>query len=179
MKTALLLLLTSTPLLFGQETALTLDPAQTHIDYVVPTVLHTVHGTFKLKRAAIRYDFATGKCSGEIVIDAQSGNSDSEARDRRMNKSVLESDKYPEIVFTPDHVEGSLAKANVHGMFRIHGKDHEMTLTVTAVPAASGFEMTTQFSVPYVQWGMMDPSTFVLRVNKIVTIDVHATARIP
>ncbi len=178
MKWTLLLVLTMSPALFGQETVLALDAAQAHVDFTLPDVLHTVHGSFKLKRGTIRYDFATGKCSGEIVIDAQSGNSGSEARDGRMRKNILDTDKYPEIVFIPDHVEGSVAKANVHGTFRIHGKDHEMTMAVTTVANGSSLDLTTQFSVPYVQWGMPDPSTFVLRVGKIVTIDVHAPGHI-
>ncbi len=163
----------------AQETVLTLDAAQTHIDFTLGDVLHTVKGTFRLKRGAIRYDFATGKCSGEIVIDARSGNSGSGARDNRMNKSVLESEKFPDIVFIPDRVEGSQAKANVHGMFRIHGRDHEMTMQVTTAPGTGdGLILTTQFSVPYVQWGMSDPSTFILRVGKVVNIDVRAPGHI-
>ncbi len=31
---------------------------------------------------------------------------------------------------------------------------------------------TAKFSVPYVAWGMKDPSNLVLRVDKIVDVDV-------
>jgi polyisoprenoid-binding protein YceI len=168
-------LLILTPMARGQETILQLDPARTHIQFTLSSLLHTVHGTFKMKRAEIRYDFAAGQASGEIVIDAQSGDSGSGARDRKMNKNVLESDRYAEIVFAPDRVEGTLAKANVHGMFRIHGQEHELTLVVTAVPVGDQLEVTGQFIVPYVRWGMKDPSTLFLKVGDSVTIDVHAS----
>src|SRR5208282_3754823 len=134
MKSTILILLTVTTALFGQEKVLELNPAQTRVEFTLSDILHTVHGTFKLKRGTVHYDVATGKCSGEIVIDAQSGDSGSEARDKRMHKNILESDRYPDIVFTPDHVDGALFKANIHGVFRILGKDHEMTMLVEAIP---------------------------------------------
>ena len=153
---------------------MTLDPGQTHVEFTLSDILHTVHGSFKLKRGTIRYDFASGKAAGEIVIDAQSGESRSQARDQRMHKNILESERYPEISFVPDRVSGALPKADVHGTFRIHGKDHEMTMMVETVPAGKGLEVKTHFVVPYVAWGMKNPSTLILRVGETVMIDVRA-----
>src|SRR5689334_20646410 len=106
MKSILLIFVAVATSLFGQETALDLDPAQTHVEFTLGAVLHTVHGTFQLKRAALRYDLATGKASGEIVIDARSGQTGNDSRDKKMHKSILESERYPEIVFLPDRVDG-------------------------------------------------------------------------
>ncbi len=155
-----------------------LNPAQTHVEFTLSDVLHTVHGSFQLKRGTVRYDLKAGKCSGEIVIDAQSGNSGSEARDKRMHKNILESAKYPEIVFIPDHADGTLSAANVHGMFTIHGASHEMTMTAEARPSGDGVELRAHFLVPYVQWGMKNPSTLFLRVGDTVKIDVDARGAI-
>lgn len=178
MKSIILIVLAGGAALFGQETVLEFDPAQTHVQFTLSDVLHTVHGSFKLKQGTVRYNFATGKCSGAIVIDAQSGDSGSEARDKRMHKNILESDRYPDIIFIPDHVEGKLSKASIHGAFRIHGKDHEMTILVEAVPTGNRLDITTQFIVPYVEWGMKNPSTFFLRVGSKVNIDVHALGKV-
>ncbi len=175
MKSTILIFLTTTTALLGQETVIELNPAQTHIEFTLSDVLHSVHGSFKLKRGTVHYDFATGKCSGKIVIDAQSGASGNEARDKRMRHNIIESDRYPDIV-TPDHVEGTLSKASIRGLFRIHGKDHEMTMVVNAIPAGNGLDVTTHFVVPYVQWGMKNPSTLFLRVGDQVNIEVQARA---
>src|ERR1700747_2999983 len=90
----------------AQDTAFQLDPAQTSVKFTVGDVLHTVHGTFHLKRGSLDFEPASGKISGEIVVDARSGESGSGARDHKMHKEVLESDHYPEIAFHPDRVEG-------------------------------------------------------------------------
>ena len=178
MKKTVLFLISMTPALFGQETTLELDPAQSQVQFTLGATLHTVHGSFKLKRGSVNYDLATGKCTGEIVIDAQSGATGNDSRDNKMHKSVLESDRYPEMVFVPDHVEGTLAKASVHGRFRIHGNDHEMTMTFAAVPRGNEMEVTTQFVIPYIAWGMKNPSTLFLRVADKVDVEVRAHARI-
>src|SRR5579863_5910135 len=99
MNSTILIFLTLATALLGQETVLELNPAQTRVEFTLSDVLHTVHGSFKLKRGTVRYELATGKCSGEIVIDARSGDSGSEARDKRMHKNILESDRFPDIVF--------------------------------------------------------------------------------
>ena len=61
--------------LAGHEIALTFEPAQTKVNYMVESTLHTVHGTFQLKRGNLRLDLASGKAEGELVVDAASGNS--------------------------------------------------------------------------------------------------------
>jgi polyisoprenoid-binding protein YceI len=164
------------------EIALDLDPARTEIQFTLGDVLHTVHGTFQLKSGTIRFDSATGKAGGEVIVDAASGASGSKARDRRMHKDVLESQRYPEAIFTPDRIEGSLAAegpatVEVHGLFKIHGTEHEVTLQAQVSKKGGQWTAATHFVVPYVKWGMKNPSTFLLRVNDKVEIDIHATAR--
>src|ERR1043165_9533826 len=75
--------LQSSPRVAAQEMVLDLDAAQGEVKFTLPDVVHTVHGTFKLKSGTVRFDSATGKASGEVVVDVASGNSGSPARDRR------------------------------------------------------------------------------------------------
>lgn len=166
------------------ETAVQLDVAQTQVNFTLADVLHTVHGTFRLKRASLRFDPATGKAGGELVVDAQSGDSGSHARDSRMHKNVLESDRFPEIVFVPDRLDGVVPSSGpfqvtLHGMFRIHGAQHELALPVTAQLLADG-QLTAdlRFVVPYVKWGMKNPSNFLLHVSENVDIDIHVVGRL-
>jgi polyisoprenoid-binding protein YceI len=158
-----------------------LDPAKTEIQFTLHDVLHTVHGTFKLKRGSIHLDPESNKVSGEIVVDVPSGVSGSEARDHRMHKDILESRRYPEAAFTPDRVDGKLApegpsQIDMHGVFKIHGADHELTLHFQVEHTAAGqYSASTHFVIPYVQWGMKDPSNLLLKVDKTVDVDIKTT----
>src|SRR5579871_5387650 len=74
----------------AQQRSLELNPEQTSVKFTLGDVLHTVHGNFKLERGTLQFDSSTGNISGEIVVDAKSGDSGSAMRDRKMNKEVLE-----------------------------------------------------------------------------------------
>jgi len=169
----------SAALLLAQATHLALDPAHAEVEFVLPSLLHTLHGTFKLQRGSLEFDPEAGTVSGELVVDAQSGDSGGAARDRRMHKEILESEKYPLIVFRPDRMDGKVAPQGVsnvqlHGMFSIHGGEHEMTVPVEVHAENGEYTSTAHFLVPYVKWGMKNPSTLMLRVNDKVEITVHA-----
>ena len=172
-----------TPALYAQESVIQLDAAQTKIEFTLGDILHTVHGTFKLKNGTIRFDPSTGKISGSIVVDATSGESGNGSRDRKMHREILESGKFAEIIFMPNQAKGTLARKGpsqmeVLGQFRLHGLDHDVTLPIDIQPDGQQLQLTTHLIVPYVQWGLKNPSTFILRVNDKVTIDIHALARL-
>jgi polyisoprenoid-binding protein YceI len=167
----------------AQDTAFQLDPAQTLVKFTLGDVLHTVHGTFHLKRGSLDFEAASGKLSGEIVVDARSGDSGSGMRDHKMHKEVLESDRYPEIAFRPDRVEGAVASqgkssVRVHGMFNIHGVDREITVPAEVEMSADHWTAKVHFAVPYQQWRMKNPSTLFLRVNDSVDIDLTASGNV-
>lgn len=169
--------------LYAQEMQVTLDPARTEIRYTLGATAHTVHGSFGLKSGVVRYDPATGKASGAILVDAASGSSSNDGRDSRMHREILESQKYPEIAFTPRQVKGSLnqqgsSQLEVSGTFRLHGQDHDFTMPVTIQLTGSEASASTQFSIPYQKWGLKNPNTFILRVKDVVEIEVHAVARV-
>jgi polyisoprenoid-binding protein YceI len=167
----------------AQQQTVQLDPAKTRIEFTLGDVLHTVHGSFRLKNGSLHFDPATGAVDGALVVDATSGDSGNHSRDKKMNKEVLESAKYPEIVFLPQKFTGHVnpegaSQVTVSGIFRIHGADHPLTLIMPV--RINGNEMTasTRFEVPYEKWGMKNPSTFVLRVSNKVSIDLTAVGQV-
>jgi polyisoprenoid-binding protein YceI len=66
----------------------------------------------------------------------------------------------------------------VDGTFTIHGASHPITVTAVVRVTGANFTISTHFLVPYIQWGMRDPSTFILTVSKQVQIHFEAAGRI-
>ncbi|QOY85491.1 YceI family protein [Paludibaculum fermentans] len=169
--------------LHAADTVLVFDPPQTQIHWTLDTLVHTVHGTFQLRSGTVRFDPATGNASGELIVDARTGASGNDSRDGRMHKSILESAKFPDVVFKPKHVDGQVpaqgsATLQVHGSFLLHGSEHEATLPIQVSVEPGHIGADSKFSIPYVAWGLKNPSTFVLRVNEKVDLEIHAAARI-
>ena len=167
----------------SQSGTLELDPAKTLIEFRLPGALHTSHGKFKLAHGTIKADLATGEANGSIVVDATSGDSGIVARDDRMKANVLEVQKYPEITFMPRHAVGKLEKdgqfqAKLDGVLTIHGARHEITTEVRGWLVGDSLTAACHFSVPYVDWGMRDPSLFFLKVAKEVEIDIATEGRV-
>jgi polyisoprenoid-binding protein YceI len=163
----------------AQEILLQLDPAKSGADIVLVGNLHTVDGSFSLKYGAIRFNPATGKTSGEVVFDATSGKTGNSSRDNKMHKDVIQSRRYPEIVFHPDRADGALSTfgdstLQVHGMFVIHGGEHEVTFPVQVNLTGTAWTAKASFQVPYVKWGMKNPSALFLRVGDTVQVQFHA-----
>ncbi len=162
----------------GQDVKVDLDPAKSRVEFTLGDVLHTVHGAFQLRQGNVQFDPASGNAAGEVVVDATSGDSGSKARDRRMHRDILESPRYPDIRFRPTRVEGHLnpegqSQLELAGMFGLHGAEHEIKVPATVQITGNHVTGTMHFQVPYVKWGLKNPSTFLLRVSSEVAIDLN------
>lgn len=161
-----------------QEVVLTLDPAQSKVHWTVDSTLHTVHGTFRMKSGSVHFDQQTGIAVGEIVVLATSGESGNSSRDEKLHKEVLESRKYPDAVFRPTQIEGTVSTTGgsdlkIRGTFILHGGSHDITVPVHAELLGENWKGTARFDVPYIQWGLKNPSNFLLKVQPIVNVQLE------
>lgn len=159
------------------------DPAQTTASITLSATLHTVHGSFSSKQCELHFDQATGALSGEIVFDATSGKTGNNGRDKKMHQDVLESARYPEIAFRPDRaegkaIEGASSTLQVHGMFRIHGAEHELSIPVEAKLSGDHWTAHAQFRIPYVAWGMKNPSRAFIHVGDTVEVEFQGEGKV-
>jgi polyisoprenoid-binding protein YceI len=165
------------PAAFGQEMSVDFDPAATKITWSLAGNVHTTHGTFQLKEGHVKVDPATGNASGDLFVIADTGESGNAVRDKRMKKEILETDKYPEIHFKVSKLEGPIAPDNVSnvrvfGQFSIHGTSHEINIPLAVTIKGSEIRGTGKFVVPFVEWGMKDPSNFLFKVEKTVEVEL-------
>jgi polyisoprenoid-binding protein YceI len=156
-----------------------LDPQKSEVHWTLDTTLHTVHGTFQVKGGIMTIDPATGTAQGEFLVDVTTGESGDKSRDKKMHNEVLESGKYPQAFFHPIKVTGNLKQGGsqsvtVEGTFNMHGADHPLTLPMTVQITGADATATMHFVIPYVDWGMKDASTFLLKVKKEVTVEITA-----
>jgi polyisoprenoid-binding protein YceI len=167
----------------AQDLTFELDPANAKIEFTLGASLHTVHGTFALKSGVIHFNPATGSASGSVVVDVKSGQSGHKVRDQKMHKDIPQSEQYPEATFTPTTISGAFSEQTsstlqVEGIFNIHGSNHPITLRVPLQISGNSASFTSQMVIPYEQWGMKNPSSFILRVSDKVELDIVATGRL-
>lgn len=167
----------------AQDMTLELDPAASNIHFSLGASLHTVHGSFQVRSGSIHFDPTSGTASGIITADATSGDTGNKSRDRKMHREVLESQKYPEITFTVSRVSGSVAMdgnstVQLQGTFRLHGGDHPMVFAVPVQINGNMVTANTRFEIPYIAWGLKNPSTFLLHVSDKVEVEATVTGHI-
>ena len=161
--------------------SLTFSPERTKVSFTLPATLHQVEGTLKLERGALEFDEASGRASGSLVVDARSAQTGNGRRDATMHAEVLESEKYPQIVFEAARVEltrqsADRGEAVLHGRLRIHGGVQALAIPAHLERRDDTVHVHGSFKIPYVAWGMRDVSNFVLHVAPEVEVTVDAQA---
>ena len=120
---------------------------------------------------------------GSIAVDAASGQSGNAKRDGKMASDELKADSFRSVTFSPKHYTGTLAPSGdstltVEGTFTLLGTPHPITVPMKVHREGPAVSATGSFIVPYVQWGLKDPSIFVLRLGKDVTIKLSLAGTI-
>lgn len=171
------------PNVFAQHQVFKADAEASSVAFSLGDVLHSVHGTFHLKSGTVEFDGGSTHIWGAVVVAAGSGKSGNDTRDRKMSADILDAAHFADVSFTPASYQGTIAATGdstiqVTGAFTLHGAAHELTVPMQIHIEGTSCTAKTHFSVPYVKWGLKDPSTFVLRVAKEVEIDLTLTGRL-
>jgi len=174
------------PPLAAETLTFTLDPAATTIEFGFGATLHSVEGSLRAKEGKIDFDPETGQADGRIVIDATSAQTGNSRRDAKMHEKILESSKYPEMIYTVERISGTLNRTGrsdieLHGTLDMHGVKRALDLVGTAKADGDRGDRIAavgRVTISYLEWGMIDPSVFILRVEKQVHVEVKASGRL-
>ena len=163
----------------AEQHVLALDPQASKVTFTLKATGHMVEGGLALKSGRIAFDPATGAASGEIAIDLASAGTGNKSRDRTMHEDVLETGKYPMTVFRAEKVRGTVPESGtgqvtLDGTLSFHGADHKVSLPAKIDVRNGRVKADTQIQIPYVEWGLHDPSIIMLRVAKVVSVRVRA-----
>jgi hypothetical protein len=163
----------------ADELKIELDPDVTSITFRLKATMHTVHGSANATSGRLTLDTESGDMAGEIVIDAVGAETGNKKRDKKMHTKVLRSAEHGRIVLRAHRLDGNLVMEGssdvaLDGEMVILGRPHEIRIPLQIEIENGLFTASGDFEVPYVDWGLDDPSTFVLRVAKTVQVTVSA-----
>jgi polyisoprenoid-binding protein YceI len=183
MKAFSLSLVVALPLLFvssalAQHQTFTANPESSDVSFTLSGTGHETHGTFHVQRGSIDFDRSGPQMSGSVVVAAGSGKTGNDSRDKKMTNEVLDSPHFADVSFVPQSYQGTIAPTGdstiqVTGIFTLHGTPHDLTVPMQIHIDGANCTAKTRFIVPYVKWGLKDPSVFILKVAK--EADIHLT----
>jgi polyisoprenoid-binding protein YceI len=171
------------PSVLAQHQTFSINPDASTVAFTLAGTGHHVQGTFHVQRGSIEFDPGAQKISGSVIVAAGSGNSGEPSRDKKMNSDVLDTEHFAEVTFAPSSYQGTIAPSGdstiqVSGTFTLHGTPHDLTVPMQLHIDGANLTAKGHFTVPYVKWGLKDPSIFILKVAKEVDIDLSLSGQI-
>jgi polyisoprenoid-binding protein YceI len=170
------------PAAFAQHETFDVNRDASRIGFSLAGTGHHIEGTFHVQGGSVSFD-GEKKMTGSVVVAAASGNSGQRSRDQKMNSGILDAANFAEVTFAPRSYVGDIAPVGdstiqVTGVFTLHGTPHDLTLPIEIHIEGSSLTAKGHFAVPYVQWGLKDPSWGFLRVGKEVGIDLTLSGQL-
>jgi polyisoprenoid-binding protein YceI len=188
MKIVVRLLVVALPLLFAssvlaQHQTFTVSPETSDVSFTLGGSAHETHGSFHVQNGAIDFDPTNQKLSGSVVVAAGSGKTGNDSRDKKMTNEVLNAPRFADVSFVPQSYQGTIATAGdstiqVTGTFTLHGTPHDLTVPMQIHIDGANCTAKTHFIVPYVKWGLKDPSVFILKVAKEVDVNLALVGKL-
>lgn len=167
----------------AQHQTFNVNPSASQCAFTLGASDHGVKGTFHVDSGVVDFDRAASTISGSIVVGAASGETGNNGRDKKMKNDVLNVAQYAQVTFQPKSYTGALASSGdsnlqVSGVFTLHGTPHDITVPMQVHIDGANLTAKTHFTVPYVEWGLKDPSIMFLKVAKQVDIDLTLTGKV-
>jgi polyisoprenoid-binding protein YceI len=167
----------------AQHEAFTVNPDASEVKMTLQTTHEVVSGAFHIQSGAIAIDLGSAKMSGAVVVAAGSCKTGNGSRDNRMNKEILQVEQHATVSFEPKSYAGIIAPSGdstiqVTGIFTLLGTPHEIVIPILVHIEGATATAKAHFVVPYVQWGVKDPSFFLWKADKDVAIDLLMSGRL-
>jgi polyisoprenoid-binding protein YceI len=171
------------PAALAQRQTLAVNRDASEVKIKLNTTHEVVNGTFHIQSGSIEFDHSNPKMSGSVAVLAGSGKTGNGSRDKKMNKDILKVDQYTTVSFAPKTFTGTIAPSGdstiqVSGVFTLLGSPHDLTIPIQIHLDGSKATARAQFVVPYVQWGLKNPSFLFWKADNDVAIDLNLVGQI-
>src|SRR3954469_9218537 len=113
-----------------------IDPASSEVHFTLGASDGPVKGTFHLTSGEFTLDPATGAMTGNVTVDAASGDSGKKSRDKKMTNDEMKAQTYTTVTFAPAKFSGHLndsgdSTGQVDGAFTLIGQAHPISVPMT------------------------------------------------
>ena len=171
------------PAALAQHQTFVVNPDASEVKITLKTTHELVNGSFHVQSGSIEFDRGTPKMLGSVVVLAGSGKTGNDSRDKKMNKDILRVEQYATVSFEPKSYTGVIAPSGdsnlqVTGIFTLLGTPHEITIPILVHLEGTAATAKAHFAVPYVQWGLKNPSFLVWKADNDVAIDLFLAGRL-
>src|ERR1700749_639807 len=168
------------PAALAQHQTFVVNPDASEIKMKLNTTHEVVNGTFHIQSGSIEFDRSNPKISGSVAVLAGSGKTGNGSRDKKMNKDILKVEQHATVSFEPKSYAGTIAPLGdstirVTGIFTLLGTPHEISIPILVHLESTTAVAKAHFVVPYIQWGLKDPSFLIWKADKDVAIDLSLT----
>ena len=166
------------PATLAQQQSFKVNPDSSEVKMTLNTTHEVVVGTFHIQSGSIEFDRGAPKMSGSVIVLAGSGKTGNNSRDKKMNNDILKVEQYATVSFEPKTYAGAFAASGdsniqVTGIFTLLGTPHEITVPMLVHLDGANATAKTHFVVPYVNWGLKNPSFLVWKADNDVAIDLN------
>jgi hypothetical protein len=167
----------------AQHQTFAVNPDASEVKMTLNTTHENVSGTFHVQSGSIGFDRSNPQMSGSVVVLAGSGNTGNGSRDKKMNKDILKVEQYANVSFEPKTYNGVMALSGdsnlqVTGIFTLLGTPHEIIVPILVHLDGASATAKAHFVVPYVQWGLKNPSFMIWKADNDVAIDLNLVGTI-
>ena len=175
--------LTLAPAAIAQHQTFAVNPDASEVKMKLNTTHEVVNGNFHVQSGSVEFDRSATRISGTIVVAAGSGKTGNDSRDKKMNKDILKVDQYTTVSFAPKAYKGTILASGdstiqVSGVFTLLGTPHELTIPMQIHIDGSKATARAHFIIPYVQWGLKNPSFMFWKAENDVAIDLNLVGQI-
>jgi polyisoprenoid-binding protein YceI len=171
------------PAALAQHQTFAVNPDASEVKMTLKTTHELVNGAFHIQSGSVEFDRSTPTMSGSVVVLAGSGETGNGSRDKRMKKLVLQVEQHATVSFEPKSYAGVVAPSGdstiqVTGIFTLLGTPHEITIPMLVHLEGTTATAKAHFVLPYIQWGLKDPSFLFWKADKDVAIDLFLTGQL-
>lgn len=164
-----------------------LEVAGSTVKWQLPSTFETVNGEVPVFHGTIEVSplpSGAWDVQGRIVVPAAAMRTGNRRRDNRMRGRILETARYPEIVFELRRFTGDLSRfrpgqnftAQIGGDLTVHGRVAPVQLPVDVYVFTDHVDVAGSFPLNWKEYGMRDPSIGPIRVKEPMFVDFRLRA---